>query len=132
MKYAQMDEEERADFIGAIRDLADWLEQTPEAPLGRGEAMYLAVYGGEKEDCLSLIKTPGDFEKQYYSSGFSLKRRFRGKVTYSLESNREEVCERVVTGSHVEPVRKWVETDETQVVEDVEWQCHPLLSEKEA
>ena len=52
-----------------------------------------------------------------------------GKLNYSILCDREEVCERIVTGTEevTESVAvKWEE--KTRTKETVKWKCHPLLA----
>jgi hypothetical protein len=128
--------DERMTTIQGLRDMADWLENTPEALLGepRWNGIYVSFYGAEKEHVVALAGAPGGIGKNYYGASFELIKKF-GPVTYSMGATREAVCTKKVVGT------KTVEKEDPEVrkerlkdipiieVEEevIEWECHPLL-----
>ena len=119
----------RTETVRGLRELADWLEATPEAPVlsyGNVGGTKFDVYlsNAHADTVRSLARTEGVFQKQYAGSFFNLKRLFSGDVVYELNIQRDAVCERVQVGETVVPERPAV----AEHVEPVyEWQCEPLL-----
>lgn len=132
----------RREYNDGLRQLADFLDAHPEVPLP-----YMGSYQtGTFQPTMSIILI-GDDQKEILADiaramGTAAKRvdddRFRqfGGIALSVSASREQVCERVVVGTHEEiveepdaealaavPTRKV-----TKVVEDVEWKCTPLLA----
>lgn len=71
-----------------------------------------------------------------YSSSFAAVYADWGALRYKIQTEREQVCERVVVGTEtvtktVKDPAKLAEVPEVEVTEEVpvyEWQCKPLLS----
>lgn len=124
------DETDKAEIIQGLRELADWLEATPEADI-TVYGIDCQNYGATKEDVLALARTEGAFEKNYVGGYFELIRRFTGGVTYIMNAAREEVCTAVVVGTETvtvpDPAAPKVEVER----DVVEWKCHPLLARSE-
>ena len=74
------------------------------------------------------LQNSGKVKKNYASDTFTLTFTF-GELNYKILCDREEVCERIVTGTQevTESVAvKW--EDQTRTKETVTWKCHPLLA----
>ena len=74
------------------------------------------------------LQGTGKVKKNYRTDTFTLTFKF-GKLNYNILCDREEVCERIVTGTEevTESVAvKW--EDQTRTKETVTWKCHPLLA----
>lgn len=136
----------RAEYTKGLRALANILDAHPELPLPydgngtelnwielgdearRGAAVFARVMPGTVAK--SVSDTAGQFYLTFKLHGLSLK----------WIATRAQMCERVVIG------RREVEIEEpdpealalvpkikrTEVVEDVEWQCHPILAAEQA
>jgi hypothetical protein len=139
----------RAAYIDGLRQIADWLEQHPEVPtphLGHaGSAKLIAtntptlsiyVWNDPKKQMAAIARAMGTAEKEHDGDRFRLIRHFAG-IALAVSATRDEVCERVVTGTRevTEKVRDpealaavpLVEV--TRTMEDVEWICPPLLAD---
>lgn len=142
---------DRAGYIAGLRALADALEQQPDLPLpdapgpreGQSHvAWYLFGSGAglgyeqQKVQAAAIVRAlPGRFDKVENDTLF----RFRGKLgalPIEVIVDRPAVCERVVTGTR-EVVREVPDpealaavptTTVTETVEDVRWECRPLLA----
>jgi hypothetical protein len=119
----------RAAYTAGLRQLADILDAHPEVPLpyeGRVSPISFAFHGYEVEDHAGELAAAA-----------------RILITGSLQglriecwAMREQVCERVVTG--IREVTREVPDPEalaavptkvvTETVEDVRWECRPLLA----
>jgi hypothetical protein len=139
---AKRDAHRRNEYIEGLRALARALEQHPELELphtGTGSYVTVIPYGpDEQRQQLAAWASamPGKKDKaasdngQYYLIGA-----FRG-LRVKLICERADVCTRVVTGTT--EVTTEVKDPEalaavptitvTEVVEQVEWRCHPVLN----
>jgi hypothetical protein len=128
-------ERDRKAFTDALRDLANWLDVHPEAPIASFGTLIdldVSVYGATKEQLVALARKPGagPFSKGYSSSLFELTRSFGGGVRYSACGDREQVCERVVVGEEtVEVPEQPYVAAHTETRPITEWKCHPLIDQ---
>lgn len=111
----------RAEYVKGLRALADILDAHPELPL---------PYDGNST-ALDWIEVAADDGAGQFYLTFQLH-----GLALRVITTRAQMCERVVTG------RREVEIEEldpvalaalpkikrTEVVEDVEWQCRPVLA----
>lgn len=141
------DTDTRQAYIDGLHQIADFLAEHPEVPLpymgsvATGEFMptmsvYLTGDEGTRENLAAIARALGSVEKRVSDSTerFMVYRKFAG-IAFVASANRNEVCERVVTGTR--EVTKEVRDPEalasvpmvtvTEVVEDVEWRCGSLL-----
>jgi len=137
----------RQAFIDGLHQIADFLAEHPEVPLpylgGDIRAgiprhclpIYL-VSGPQREDLAVIAKAMGSASKVVDPDGdrFYVTRRF-GAITLAASASRDEVCERVVVGTK-EVTREVPDpaalaavpkVSVTEVIEQVEWRCSPLL-----
>lgn len=139
----------RVEYIAGLREIADWLEAHPEVPLpylattqgGKGFENALHIYlrsgGNQKAELAAIARAMGKAEKVTDDKldRLNLVRRFAGIAVIAV-ADRDEVCERVVTG--VETVTRKVkdpkalaavpEVEVTEEVETYEWRCTSILS----
>ena len=103
----------RQHTIQAIRDFADFLEQHPTVVVP--DKIFVNVFLDTKAELAEQART-SSWKKNYLENFFYLEKSFGPEENLSFQINvsRENVCRRVVTGSHIEPER---------VVEDVQWVC---------
>lgn len=123
-------------FIDGLRDLADMLERTPAAiPINTPFSGFLGVYGDDWDTPLEQMTalaraTGGRWEKSTEFDDFRLIRHF-GPHKITLFTSRENVCERVVTGTRMAmiPDPDFVATAPLVEVEQeiVEWVCPPSI-----
>lgn len=135
----------RAEYVKGLRALAELLAVHPDlsVPHGLGTAftwnVWPSQFGDDVPAEVARIRQvvggqwakndPADGENGYDASYFTLSRPLYG-ITLRICSYREAVCERVVTGTRevVEDVPVAFEK-RTKTVEDVRWDCKPLLAE---
>jgi len=139
----------RQAFIDGLHQIASFLAEHPEVPLpalgsyAAGSFLpTLSIFtqaqsGDEKRDQRAMLadiaRAMGKAEKSTRHE-FAIWRQFAG-VALVAYAQRDEVCERVVTGTR--EVTEEVRDPEalaavplvsvTKVIEDVEWVCTPLL-----
>ena len=131
---------DRAAYISGLRKLADHLEANHALPLPYNGA--LSVFVRTKAEAVAYARLMGKAEKSFTDStayGFNLTGSIDG-LNVLVYAPREEVCTRVVIGTR-EVVTEVPDPDalaavptitRTEVVEDVAWECSPLLSEASA
>lgn len=108
---------ERTEFITGLRELADYLENNPEAPIPSNAYIGVSVtdYGnpaGTRYRLEIVARCPGPWQKELDDSFLTLIKDFHG-VKYRVMCARDHVC------TMVEPAKPAV------------WDCEPLLSAKE-
>ena len=137
---------ERALYIDGMRELMDALEANPSIPLpyqGTGMAMtfhFLMTADPRAEMAAAAVALPCDWRKvpREFDSGpayLDLQGAIRG-VQVTLTAFREDVCRRVVTGTREvtrtvkdpDALAQVPEVEITETVEDVTWECGPLLA----
>jgi hypothetical protein len=134
----------REEYIAGLRAVADLIEATPDLPLPSSELLFswnvwpsMGVDDIPAEVARLRRLLPGTFTKNdpgsaYGAAYYQLDGQI-GAAKLEITTNREEVCERVVTGTREvvktvpAPGTPTVEVVET--VEDFEWVCKPLLAE---
>jgi hypothetical protein len=132
---------DRNSYIAGLRKLADVLETRPEVPLpyeGSSTAMTFHFLSGEnpKAEMAACARAlPTSFAKEADGKYFDLLGSLAG-LKVRLCAFRDEVCARVVTGTHEvevtepdpEALAKVPQVTKTVTVEDVEWICAPVLA----
>jgi hypothetical protein len=131
-----------------LRALAAWLDSHPEFEpysIDTGGPTVVAHHYGVR-DASDLadraMALGGRWEKRtggLLDDLFTLRQQVAPSVFAELTGDRESVCTRVVTGSRTveveEPdpaaVAALPKVTRTQVIEDVEWRCEPLLAHAE-
>lgn len=135
---------DRAKQIAGIRELADWLESHPEIPIpyalsGHSEYGYTLVHARHGEAQAAVIAAvaralPGKVTKDVYDHDrmFDITGRLPGGIYVKAIADRDEVCERVVTGTREVteevPDPTAPKLTVTRTVEDVEWVCGSILA----
>lgn len=140
-------DETRQAYIDGLHQIADFLAEHPEVPLPHlssyvdGQyapvlSIYLVTPGEQREPLAEIARAMGTANKTAddRTGRFVVWRQFAG-IKLLASADRAEVCERVVTGTR--EVTKEVPDPEalaavpkvtvTEVVEDVDWVCTPLL-----
>jgi hypothetical protein len=133
-------------FADGFRCLAQMIEDYPDLAdalvFQNLEGIHVSVSGLSAVETLAAFARAGKasgatVRKEYDSDWGTVRLEFNDRVGLSVFASRNEVCERVVTGTEV--VKKvvpdpsvtvpLVEIEET--VETVEWVCSPLLASRE-
>lgn len=134
---------DRAEYIAGLRLLAVLLEQHPDLPLpyyGASETYgRMTVFCSSREQIAEFARLlPGQSTKHVDQDnsnyGFALHGTLAG-LHLDIRAHRDEVCERVVTGTETvvkqvpDPTVDVPLVEVTEDVEIVEWRCAPLLSD---
>ena len=134
---------ERTEYISGLRELADLLEKHEELtlPFDGASASPIGVFTYSKKAIQDWARAfPAKLDKQFSDdNAFNMGLRLNGLLGglhIKIYGNREDVCERVVTGTRevvfaAEPARK-ARPERTEIVEDVEWVCGSLLGDEES
>lgn len=136
---------ERADFIAGLRALADLLEQHDELKLPTNDIHWHCLDAEDGPGDLATFArlVPGTLRKNTYGDStptpyIDLSGRIEG-LRVSASAYRDAVCTRRVVAVR-EVVEEIPDPDAlasvptvtvTKTVEDVEWDCHPILANSE-
>lgn len=146
--------EKRQAYIDGLHQIADFLTEHPEVPLpylGGTPALaaagadvptipiYLIGQGGQRDSLAAVARAMGTAQKTTdprddQHARFYVWRQFAG-IALVASAERDEVCERVVTGTREvttempdpEALAAVPKVTVTKIVEDVDWVCAPLL-----
>ena len=130
----------------ALREAADLLDQHPDLPQpyitssSDGSVRlnwYLNIHVDDLADqkalAAAIVKAVGGAwtkDANDYDGGRFSFTQARGLLWFNVQTQREAVCERVVTGTETVLVpAKPAEPERTIERETVEWRCEPLLAE---
>jgi hypothetical protein len=136
MKYS-----ERDDLVAGLRELADYLETSDGVKLPQMNfygSTWIYKYGTDedgntdysktddfltRQEMRKLAKALAPCEKDYSNHSFNLKRKFGKYVSVTLNTSRENVCERKVVGT------KEIEAQiiPARTEEIVEWECRDSI-----
>lgn len=136
--------EERAAYAAGLRALADALDGNPDLPLPfDGTTSPLSIFVHTKPEAVAFARLMhGQVDKHFNDNpdyGFQLLGAIHG-LRVRVWAPRAEVCERVVVGTR-EITREVPDPDAlaavpmtmvVETVEDVVWECHPLLAGADA
>jgi len=114
------------EYARGLRQLADWIEAHPEIDV---PTTSIDVYGAAdtKESAAHIMRALGRCDKEFQDTLFNLRRSF-GPVVYRFVFTREAVCEKKVVGYRDVP-EKYTSAHTEEIVE---WQCVPVLADREA
>ncbi len=114
----------RQELINGLREFANFLEMNPEAPLPTPG--IFDVFMCSKSEMIAAAKIiGGKLTKHDYLHVMCLRREF-GPIHYDLNIDREQVCEKIVTGTRVVPAQPATLEHEEEIVE---WRCKPIMTE---
>lgn len=136
----------RTEKIAALFELALLLEQNPDLPIPfemDGSHLNIMLMS-EKDPRAALARIvrilPGTIDKRVWSHGennyFDAIAKV-GTIEIRVGAYRDQVCERIVTGTREvtqtvpDPSVEVPLVEVTKTVEDIEWVCSPLLSPTE-
>lgn len=131
-------------ITAALREAADLLDAHPELPQpcifayahsGKIEVTWQLMHDDDAKDDQRAVAQRivraigGSWKKEPWGDRFDLEREYRG-LKLQIYTHREQVCERIVTGTETVTIPA-VEAQPEQVVERevVEWRCLPLLAD---
>ena len=137
------DNDKRADYIAGMRRIADALEQNPDLVLPyEGDLSEFSVFTHTRQELVAWLRVlDGKRDKEVTDSaayGFKLHGQVEG-FRVLVYGDREAVCTRVVKGTR-EVTREVADPEAlaavptvtvTEIVEDVEWVCEPILADRE-
>ncbi len=111
---ADTDAARRDAFIAGLRACADFFERHAAVPIPRYNVMNVFVY--TKEEIVHAARQCA-WEKEYNGPWFMLVKRFGEDLRVEINTSRETVCRKVVTGTKIVPAQPERE------IEIVEWVC---------
>ena len=123
---------DRHEYIEGLRQLAALLEANPEIPLPyEGDLAEITIFCASKEELAAITRAfPGPKDKRaedYNSYGFALTGKLAG-LAWEARVDRDEVCTARVVGTKTVTQRRPSAYEEVEVeVEEIEWDCHPIL-----
>lgn len=132
-------DETRAAVVAGYRMLADLLEQHPELPIpyhGPASGTELRIYmlHSNRSAFVEAVRAlPGRLDKSVANDTYVVTAQLEG-IAVEVVAYRDKVCKRVVTGTREvtktipDPDVEVPVVEVTEVVEDVEWVCTPLLA----
>jgi hypothetical protein len=135
-------EQKRAEYTKGLRALADILDANPDLPLpydGTGSALDWIELGEEARRGAAVFARvmPGTVDKSVSDTAgqFYLDFTLHG-LRLRWITTRAEMCERIVTGTREieieepdpEALARVPKIKRKQVVEDVKWECRPVLA----
>lgn len=117
------------EFVSSLRELADYYESNPGTPLPPYPVLNIFA-SRDPAIAKCQFRQFGNFDKEYMDTWFAASKKF-GVIRLDLCAPRDQVCQKVVTGTRTIPERIIPASPETLVPEHVEeiyeWQCDPVL-----
>lgn len=117
------------EFISSLRELADYYESNPNTPVPTYPILNIFA-SNDPEIAKRQFRQFGAFDKEYLEAWFVARKKVGG-ITLDLCAPRDQVCQKVVTGTRTIPEHVVPASPEMLVPEKVEeiyeWQCDPVL-----
>ena len=111
----------REDYVKGLREVADFIEAHPDAPLPV-TTMHDAFVHDKSVLAVVAKVCGGRWEKRAGDSYFYMRKMFSGGHHYDVNISRASVCRKVATGTIIRPAEPECE------VETYHWVCdEPLL-----
>lgn len=114
-----------SEFTDSLRKIANFYDEHPEVPLPHTNRLVITP---DAEDFPGIARAFGECEKVFDGPNeydfFRLVKKF-GAISLHAIEYRKNVCEKTVVGTH-EVYHKAVPAY-TEIVEEVEWKCDPIL-----
>jgi hypothetical protein len=112
----------REEVLDGLAALVEFLREHPQVPLPN---VSLRQHFFTKTEIIQAVVGSGKWEKEYSGDYLTMVKRF-GPVEFTLQTYRDQVCERKVVGTKHHEARLVPEWEE----ELVEWECsEPVLKE---
>lgn len=131
----QAKRDERETQLDRIEFLVNYLRQNPDIPLPMQlKEREFTIYSlRTKEQAAQIAKTFGTCRKDVSDNAFNIIKELPAiECTIRAHFSRGEICERIVTGTRIEPEKIIpAQIVPEQEVEIVEWRCAPILDELE-
>jgi hypothetical protein len=128
------DADERFATAHGLRQLADLLEDHPEAKLPFSVTVYDTSYDPDHDAAVAHLRGKaklfgGRWDKEPSGETFALVRKLGGLVTYRLSAPREAICEKRVVGTRMvtRPITAPPVPTETVREDIVEWDCPEVI-----
>ena len=115
----------RVAYVKGLRDFAAFLETT-DAPIPVGQTFNAPLY--DKEKFKAAVKVIAGRGKKSFDDSLAYYRADFETLTYQVYIMRNQVCERIVTGTKEVPAISYPAHTE----EIVEWKCEPWLESPKA
>ena len=115
-------------FVASLRAAADFFESHPGAPAPIYR-ITLNMFVYTREELERIARSVGAADKGVSGEWYFLRRKFGGFLQMDWNVPRGEVCEARVVGTRVIPARP---AEPERAVDIVEWDCQPVLGEREA
>ena len=119
---------DNTEFVASLRAAADFFESHPGAPAPISQ-ITLNMFAYTREEFEGIARSVGTANKGVSGEWFFLRRKFGELLRMDWNVSRGKVCEARVTGKRVIPARP---AEPEREVDVVEWDCQPLLGEREA
>jgi hypothetical protein len=113
--------EKQAEFVRGLRELADWLEASPEWIGGYWNALRVDDFVDTQDEFRAKARLLGGERRKDAVGNYLSVERFFGPHRVAVNVSREKVCERVVVGTREVPA------EPARVEEIVEWRCEPSI-----
>ena len=125
------EQQAREEFIQGLRDLADLYENQPGLQLPHEQTIN--VFCDSAEEFTEQARALGSVQKRDDGRYFTLRRTFGGVINFDLFTERDLVCERIVTGQRVIPATeaKLVPAEPERIEDIIEWRCPDSVLRKE-
>ena len=117
---------ERAEFVAALRAVADHFEQTDQAlPFGK---VRLQIIENNRDAYAREVRTLGGSRSKKLTDDIHEVNRDFGKVQVAVLALRESVCEAVKVGTETYVEHEVIESRPVTKTRDLmEWRCAPVL-----
>jgi hypothetical protein len=130
-------------MAGALRVVADLIDAHPDLPLpcvwgygstGNVEVQWQLTHGEHKDEQRAMARVilraiGGEWKKDASTELFSFDQR-RDGLNLNVIAARDQICERVVTGTETVTIPAVeAQPERTEEREVVEWRCEPVMAE---
>ncbi len=122
----------RLEMVAALRKSADTLETMELPDLDWRVKTDVCAHFATRQDMADFIRVVGKVKKDSVESSFWVTHRVGDLEVVVYAADREQVCRKVVTIRTLPPEpEKIIPAQPERVVEEVTWDCEPILAERE-
>lgn len=113
------EDQKRARFTAALRELATFLDEHPQVPIPYAPTMNM--YVSDAKDFAPIARA-ASWEKGYLDNWFYLRKQFGAEegIQYEINISRDAICRKVVVGTRIVPA---VEAQPEREEDVTEWVC---------